>query len=275
MRAMPDLWNASTVRVDGIDLRCYQLGQGEPLLLLHGLGTNARTWGRAAERLSRQRRVIAPDARGHGASESPASGYRAVDYVADAEAIAETFEHPLDVVGHSAGGRTAAELAVRRHDLVRRLVLEEALGGPATPRSGVEEAQMRQGARVWIERLRATSRDAVLVQTRGRQPAWSEEEVAAFVDSQREFSMDIYGEEAIGYFWDWRALVPEIQCPTLVIAGDRSAPAFPPSIADAALVDEIHRVMPRARLVQLEGAGHMAHLDRPHAFVAAVESFLA
>ena len=63
------------------------------------------------------------------------------------------------------------------------------------------------------------------IETRQRQPGWSEQECAAFVDGQREFSMAIYGEGSLGYFWDWRPVVARIQCPTLVILGDRSAPA--------------------------------------------------
>src|SRR5207249_7516230 len=167
MLAVSATWNASTLLVDGIQLRRYELGQGEPLLLLHGIGANARTWGRAAQALARRRRVIAPDARGHGRSQGPASGYRDVDYVADLETlVAQTVQQPFDVVGHSLGGRIAAELAARRPELVRRLVLYEAIGGPATPRPPAEEAQMREGARVWIDRLRAAPREAVLAQTR-------------------------------------------------------------------------------------------------------------
>ena len=133
---------------------------------------------------------------------------------------------------------------------------------------------MREGARVWIERLRAAPYEAVLAQTRQRQPAWSEPERAAFVDSQREFSPSIYGTDALGYFWDWRPLVAAIRTPTLVIVGDRSAPAFPPSSADAELVAEMRQVMPGTRIVQIAGAGHFVHLDQPTEFVAAVEAFL-
>src|SRR5437879_4718350 len=212
MLAMPAAWKASNIRVNGVQLRCYELGQGQPLLLLHGIGASARSWGRAAEGLSRRRRVLAPDARGHGLSESPASGYRDVDYVADAESIlAQLSDQPVDVVGHSMGGRIAAELAARRPDLVRRLVLEEAVGAPAAPRTSAEEAQMREGARVWIERLRAAPREAVLAQTRQRQPAWSEEECAAFVDGQRELSMAIHGAGSLGYFRNWRPVVARIR----------------------------------------------------------------
>jgi pimeloyl-ACP methyl ester carboxylesterase len=268
-------WSASTISVGGVKLRCYELGQGEPLLLLHGIGAGARTWGRAAEALALRRRVIAPDARGHGRSEKPATGYREIDYVADAEALAaQAGDQPLDVVGHSLGGRIAAGLAARRPDAVRRLVLYEAVGAPATPRSPAQEAQMREGARVWIERLRAAPREAVLEQTRQRQPAWSEEERAAFIDSQRELSMAVYGQEAIGYFWDWRQAVADIRSPTLALFGDRTAASFPPSIADQAVLGEVQAAMPRARVVQVRGAGHMVHLDRTWEFVAAVESFL-
>lgn len=272
---MPVACNASTISVNGIRLRRYQLGQGAPLLLLHGIGANARSWGRAAEMLAAHRLVTAPDFRGHGQSEKPEHGYGEEDYVRDVEGlIAQIGSGPVDVIGHSFGGRIAAALAARRPTLIRRLVLEEAIGGASTPRPPEQEAEMREGARVWIERLRRAPRDAVLAQTRQRQPGWTAVECAAFVDSQREFSMAIYGPDSTGYFWDWRPVVATLACPTLVLLGDKTAQRFPPSGADATTGAEVRRVFPQAIVVQIEGAGHMLHLDEPAEFVAAVEAFL-
>ena len=98
--------------------------------------------------------------------------------------------------------------------------------------------------------------------------------VARLKDEIPGLRLAIYGEGSLGYFWDWRPVVARIQCPTLVILGDRSAGGFPASIADETVIDEVRRAMPQAGIVQVRGAGHMVHLDRPEDFVAAVESFL-
>lgn len=272
---MPVTWSASTLTVNGIRLRCYQLGQGAPLLLLHGIGANAPTWGRAAELLAANHRVMALDFRGHGQSEKPEHGYGEEDYVRDLEGlVTQIGSGPIDVIGHSFGGRIAAQLAARRPALFRRLVLEEALGGDSRPRPPAQEAEMRAGARVWIERLRQAPRDAVLAQTRQRQPGWTAAECEAFVDSQREFSMAIYGPGSAGYFWDWRQVVATLACATLVLLGDKTAQRFPPSTADDTTGAEVRRVLPQAIVVQIDGAGHLLHLDEPAEFVGAVEAFL-
>ncbi|HYM50560.1 MAG TPA: alpha/beta hydrolase [Candidatus Limnocylindrales bacterium] len=270
------LWQPAELQTNGIRIHYYRLGEGPPLLLLHGIGANARTWGRAAGALAARHLVIAPDARGHGQSEKPERGYRDADYIADvAGLIMELQLAPVDAIGHSVGGRIVAELAADRPELFHRIVLEEAVGGAPAARPAAEEAQMRAGARVWLERLRATPREAVLAQTRQRQPGWTDAECEAFVDSQREFSMAIYGDQSLGYFWDWRPAVARIRHPMLVLLGDRSAPRFPPSSADETTRDEIAGLLPAARVVQIKGAGHLLHLDQPHEFVEAVEPFLS
>jgi N-formylmaleamate deformylase len=275
MLRMSVTWSASDVTANGVQLRCYRLGDGPPLLLLHGIGSNARTWGRAAEMLAARRLVVAPDFRGHGQSAKPERGYRDVDYIADVEALMpQVADGPIDVIAHSFGGRIAAELAARRPDLFRRLVLEEAIGGPSAARPAAQEAEMREGAGIWIERLRQAPRDVILEQTRQRQPGWTEDECAAFVDSQREFAMAIYGPDNPGYFWDWRPVVTQLAFPTLVLLGDTSAQRFPPSGADETTVAEVRHLLAQASVVQINGAGHMLHLDQPDRFVAAVESFL-
>jgi pimeloyl-ACP methyl ester carboxylesterase len=103
-------------------------GREPALLLLHGLGSNARVWERVAARLP-GRRIVALDQRSHGLSDRPPEGYSQAELVADAvHAIDELgLGRPL-VAGHSWGAMVALALAAERPDLACGLVFVD---GPA------------------------------------------------------------------------------------------------------------------------------------------------
>jgi pimeloyl-ACP methyl ester carboxylesterase len=92
--------------------------QGPPLLLLHGLGSNARFWERLAAHLP-HRRLVALDQRCHGLSDCPRGGYSSRTLAADVEAAITTLDlaRPV-VVGHSWGASIALDTTVRHPDLV-------------------------------------------------------------------------------------------------------------------------------------------------------------
>ena len=99
-------------------LKTIEMGEGPPLLLLHGLFGSARNWGAIQKQLARRRRVLAMDLRNHG--DSPhGSG---MGYVAQARDVAETLAarhaQGAAVVGHSMGGKTAMALALGHPGLV-------------------------------------------------------------------------------------------------------------------------------------------------------------
>ena len=100
-----------------LHLRAY--GDGRPLVCLHAVGDNGTEFRRLAARLG-DRRVLAPDLRGHGESEWEPP-WRLEQHVEDVLATVGT--EPRDWLGHSFGGRLCLEIANARPDLVRRLVL--------------------------------------------------------------------------------------------------------------------------------------------------------
>jgi len=99
-------------------------GRPPDTLLLHGIGNYGRYWDFFADAIAGRLRLVAPDARGHGDSDKPASGYAPMDFVADAASLIDslTTERPL-VVGHSMGGFHATALTLAHPDRVRALVL--------------------------------------------------------------------------------------------------------------------------------------------------------
>jgi pimeloyl-ACP methyl ester carboxylesterase len=125
-----------------LTLHLRELGDGEPLVCLHGLEEDGSSFAPLAARLP-GRLLLAPDLRGHGESDH-APPWRLEQHLAD---VLDTVgEEPRDWCGHSFGGRLCVELANRRPELVRRLVLldpalrlqpanalREAEGAPSAP----------------------------------------------------------------------------------------------------------------------------------------------
>jgi pimeloyl-ACP methyl ester carboxylesterase len=99
-------------------------GDGEPVVLLHGGGVTADSWYAQIPALAQRYRVYAPERRGHGRTpdvEGPVtSDLMAEDTVALLEVLGTG---PAHLIGWSAGGTVALRLALRRPDLVRKLVL--------------------------------------------------------------------------------------------------------------------------------------------------------
>src|SRR6185295_11727914 len=114
---------------DGISLHVQELGQGSPLVMLHGLlVANMTTWYcTAAAELARNHRVILFDLRGHGLSERSASGYDLARMLRDLESVVDQLtDAPVDLAGHSFGALVALHFAMRRPERVRKLAVVEA-----------------------------------------------------------------------------------------------------------------------------------------------------
>src|SRR5260370_11036591 len=102
-------------------------GTGYPVLRRQGLAGYAGEWSETAASLRRERRVLAPDQRGHGDSERTPDDLSRDAYVLDAAMWIEALVGgPANVIGQSQGGHTAFLLAARRPDLVASLVVAEA-----------------------------------------------------------------------------------------------------------------------------------------------------
>lgn len=105
-----------------IGLNARVAGDGELVLLLHGITAGAAVWDPVIADLAQDHRVVAIDQRGHGASDHPDTGYTADDYVADVAAVLDLLGPALAVVGHSLGGRNAILAAAAMPDRIRSAV---------------------------------------------------------------------------------------------------------------------------------------------------------
>lgn len=136
----------ATIVANGVALYFEVYGAGAAILGIHGTPSSARLWVDAARELAGRGRCIIYDRRGFGRSERP-QPFEALDlgdHVDDAAALLEALHAtPAVVVGRSTGGQIALELARRRPELVRALVLLEPALFTADPQ-----------ADAWARRLR-------------------------------------------------------------------------------------------------------------------------
>ncbi len=121
--------NRFITRVHDTDIHWVELGQGRPLVLLHGLHDSHRTWRRVGPALARGRRVIMPDLPGHGLSARPDASYELGWYAQVMGAWLDALHlDDVDVVGHSFGGGLAQYLLFEHRARIRRLGLIAAGG---------------------------------------------------------------------------------------------------------------------------------------------------
>src|SRR5258708_37939114 len=112
-------------------------GQGQPVVLIHGLGSSTRDWGEQVPEFSKTYQVITFDLRGHGRSEKPAGPYQIPVFAADLAGLLQALGvASAHIVGLSLGGGGAFQFALDYPSIVRRLTLVHtapALGGTPDP----------------------------------------------------------------------------------------------------------------------------------------------
>ena len=221
---------------------------GPPVVLVHGLVVSGRYMVPLLEELARSHAVYAPDLPGFGRSEGPAG---ALDVAGLADALAAwmraTRLSAAVLVGNSMGCQVIVELALRHPDLVEKVVLQ---GPTMDPRARSAPRQM------WRLLLDTTREPPFLVAIEGLDLLR-----AGVRRSWRTFrhALDDPVEERL----------PRVRVPALVVHGSRDG------ISPRYWAEEVARLLPDGRLVDLPGTPHAANYSAPAQFARAVRAFLA
>jgi 3-oxoadipate enol-lactonase len=244
-------------------------GSGPLLLLLHGIGSNSRSFRHQLADLSDSWTVVAWDAPGYGRSEDPVAAFSLEDLADQAVGLLDTLDvGRAHVLGVSMGG-VVAQLVFHRHpQRVRSLILADTNpGGGAAPEP--ERAERVRQRLDTLERLGARG----MAEARAPQllqPGAPAALLAEVTDIMAEVRPAGYRAAAIALGQvDLTSVLRAIQVPTLVIHGEQDTvvpPATGRMLADA---------IPGARLVLITDAGHVSNQAQPAAFNAVVRSFLA
>jgi len=241
-----------------------------PMVLLHGLCSNAHYWDFFAQSMKQDYHILAPDQRGHGNSDR-AESYGPKDYVLDLEAfITELGLNEIVLIGHSLGGINSIIYAARHPDLVSRLVIIDI--GPEIATTGIERMQHDSTREPEV----FSSEAEVIQYMREIQPRYSD----AFIQHQVKYALrhDKDGRLRFKYDrallttdlrspeWLWEYL-GQIICPTLIMHGIES------DILLGEVAQRMVKTLAFGRVFDIN-AGHTIPGDNPEAFEAAVRNFL-
>lgn len=255
------------VRSNGATLYYEIHGTGQPLLLIHGLGSSTRDWEYQVPEFSKSYQVITFDLRGHGRSDKPPGPYGIPMFAADAAGLLEALKiGPAHVIGLSLGGAVAFQMAIDTPHRVRTLTVAN-----STPEYVVRSLKdrimlwqrllisrwlgMRILGEVLTRRLFVKPEHAQL--RRKFVARWVQNDKRAYLDTLRAM---------IG--WSVVPKLDSIKAPTLIVASEHDY--------STVSQQEIHVArIPGAQLVVIPDSRHALPAEKPDEFNRVVLEFLA
>jgi esterase len=242
-----------------------------PLVLVHGIDRNARTFDHVAPHFADRYHVIAMDLRGHGDSGwDPDGRYLVEDHATDLDGLVRQLGlRNVTLWGNSTGGRVVQVFAGSHPDLVAAVIAEDV--GPERPRA-IADAYAR---RVKEEEAGWSTPDELLARVRAANPSMPDEVLLPYVrfgtkrrdDGRLVWKRDPNLVKGFVETELWR-YVREITAPILYVLGGRS------TIVPPATQEELKKVLPHVRIVTMPGLGHYPSDEKPAEFLEIVDAFL-
>lgn len=285
MPVLPAGLTLKRTSVKGRSTRYADLGEGPPLVLLHGIIRSLEDWGQVIEPLSKHYRVLAPDLAGFGFSDGipeytlEAQAHHVWDFL-DTVGI----EGPVRLVGNSLGGAVTMTAAVQRPDRIDRVVLVNSAGFGKTVTVAIRALAIPIiGAKV----VKPLALRPTMFMARAVESSLYRDQ--RMVTPERvNLGYDILGQAeamrasaesgvALGSFFGaaegWRRELLDgyrkLAHPTLVVWGSHD------KILPASHLPNAKRELPAARFHLFQRVGHMPMTEVPEQFLAVVEPFLA
>ncbi len=272
------------------DVKPTAAANSRTVLLLHGKNFSGYYWERVIRWLaSRGVRVVAPDQIGFGVSSRPDIHYSFHQMAANTKALLDHLGIArVVVVGHSMGGMLATRFTLMYPGTVEKLVLEDPIGledyRTFVPYASIEE--------LYKNELNATY-ESFLNYQKSYYTSWKAEYEPYVRDQAWVLATGEYPRAALASALTSEMIYEQPVCyefsriavPTLLIIGheDRTVPGkarLSPEIKAVAgdypkLGKKTHETIPGSMLVEVQGAGHIPHIERPQAFDQALAGFLA
>lgn len=235
------------------------------LLIVHGLYGSARNWGAIAKRMSEDRQVLSIDMRNHG--ESPwFDSHSYHDMANDLAEVITANGAPVDVIGHSMGGKASMVLALTQPTLLRRLIVADIAPVAYTHTQLGFIKSMRELDLSQIEKRSDADRMLATDVT--------DAGVRAFLLQ----SLDIKGkrwrlnldvlEAEMPKIMDFPKFEQQFDGASLFLSGGTSdyvLPEYRPAIK---------ALFPKARFARIPGVGHWLHAEKPREFTETAQAFL-
>jgi len=243
-------------------------GQGEPLVLLHGVGLDLTLWDDLAPLLEPDFDVLRYDLLGHGAS-TPLRGPAAIaDFIAQLDAVLDQAGwRDANVVGYSMGGLIAGAYAAARPDRVRRLVLLNTVFRRTPEESAAVQARLAAAATQDVYAAAEVSLARWFTPAfQIRRPERAAQVGQRLLDNDRSSFLSAYALFANGDPILTQA-AREVRCPALVITGEDDVGSNP------RMTRELAQALPDASAVVVPGQRHMLPVEQPEVVAAALQGF--
>ncbi len=273
-RDWPHREHSRFVTQGGLRWHVQVMGDGPPLLLLHGTGAATHSWRDLTPLLAAHYTIVAPDLPGHGFSTGRPPGGIAMPAMARAiGGLLETIEvEPHAIVGHSAGAAVAARMALNGIAEPRMIV---GLGAALLPFPGLAAALFPTLAKLLFVNPFAPHIFARMARMQGETARFVlratgstiEPAGIAFYERLLRDSGHVGAAIAMMADWDLEALkrdLPRLGSPLRLIHGERDA-AIP-----IATAREAAAMVPDGRTTGLPALGHLAHEERPGEIAALI-----
>lgn len=238
------------------------------LVIAHGLYGSGRNWGVIARRLANIRNVVAVDMRNHGASPWTQT-HSYPDLAADLAEVIATLGGPVDLLGHSMGGKAAMQLALTQGALIRRLVVAD-IAPVAYSHDQTRHIQAMRGLDLTglATRGEADRRLAVTVEDPGLRAFFLQSlDLKAEGGPRWRLNFDVL-EAEMPKIVGWPGTPGQFDGPTLFLTGAESHYVRPE------YREAIRAQFPKSRFAKLIGAGHWLHAEKQREFEEAVRVFL-
>jgi 3-oxoadipate enol-lactonase len=256
-------------RIDDIQMAYTDLGTGDPVVLIHGYPFNRTMWSGQVAALSDSYRVVAPDLRGFGESDSSEGPATMNQMAQDVARLLDHLEIQQAVIGGlSMGGYVALAFYKQFASRVRALVLADTRAQADTEEAKQTRAQQAEKA---LAEGMAGIADAMLPKLLTPDTVSKRPEVVKRV---RDMMLKTKPEGAASALLgmanrdDQTQLLSGISAPTLILVGAEDA------LTPAADSEKMHQAIAGSRLLVLENAGHVSNLERTEQFNEALMDFL-
>ena len=254
-------------KVNDINIYYKITGEGEPLLLIHGLGSSTRDWEEQVPVFSQKYQVIIIDLRGHGKTDKPKEPYSIPMFAEDIAELMKSLDiNQVNALGISLGGSIAFQFAIDYPEMVKSLVIVN---------TGVEfkldsfKARYNFFMRKFIVSLVGMKKMGEVLAPRLfikpeqedlRQKLierWAENDKKAYLNALKSLKG-----------WTAKDRIHTINCPTLVISSDED-------YTPVSVKEEYTALIPKGKVVVIDDARHAVTMEKPNQFNKIVMEFLS
>ena len=287
---MPDVSNAHQIdlpveRINwhGNEIAFHRCGNGEPVILIHGIASSFNTWNAVLPELGKSHLAAAPDLLGHGRSSKPRGDYSLGAFATGIRDFMEALEIPsATIVGHSMGGGIAMQFAYQFPKRVRRMVLVNS-GGLGPEVTALLKAATLPGSELFILAATSDRLESIGRSVGRRLRGWGFRATPGMASVGSHF-IALKDREARKAFvttarsvMDWRGqridardrLYLAAEFPTMIVWGRRDR-FIPVDHGIAA-----HQLIRGSRLEIFDESGHFPHEHEPERFSEVLIDFIA